>query len=132
MRLNRMYALDHLVQYETVQPEIRGGFYLDEFDPGLFAICPPYVGKFNRQGIELIGEYQAQCDILVYQQRLIGFDCASHCRKVRDRPLADRRYPTVHCRVGDWQAVEAAMVGFGLLHRGAECNGGQGLGGIPH
>ena len=79
MLLNRVYALDHLVPYETVQPKIRGGFHLDEFDPGLFAICPPYVGKFNRQRLVLIGEQKAQCDILVCPQGLIGFDHASHC-----------------------------------------------------
>jgi hypothetical protein len=132
VRWNRVCALSHLVQYETVQPEIRSGFHEDEFDPGSFGMCPPYVGKFNRQGLVPIREQQAQGDILVCPQRLIGFDRASHCRKIRDRSFADRRHPTVHRRVGDWQTVEAAMVGFGLLHRGAECNGGEGLGGIPH
>jgi hypothetical protein len=129
---NRVGALSHLIQHETVQPEICSGFHEDEFDPGLFAIGPPYVSNFNRQRLVLIWEQQAQCDILVRPQGLIGFDRASHCRKIRDRPFADRRHPTVHRRVGDWQAVEAAMVGFGLLHRGAECNGGEGLEGIPH
>ena len=130
--LNRVCALNHLVQYETVQPEIRSGFHSDEFDPGSCGICPPYMRKFNRQGFVPIGEQQAQCDILVCPQGLIGFDRASHCRKIRDRPFADRQHPTVHRRVGDWQAVEATMVGVGLCHRGTECNGGQGMGGIPH
>jgi hypothetical protein len=49
-------ALSHLIQYETVQPEICSGFHLDEFDPGLFAIGPPHVGQVNRQRLVLIGE----------------------------------------------------------------------------
>jgi hypothetical protein len=44
---------------------------------------------------------------------LIGFDRASHCRKIRDRPFADRRHHTIHRWVGDWQAIEAALVGMG-------------------
>ena len=127
-----MGALSHLIQHETVQPEICSWFHQDEFDPGSFGICPPNMGNFNRQRLVPIREQQAQCDILVRQQGLIGFDRASHCRKICDGPFADRRHPTIHRRIGDWQPVEAAMVGFGLVHRGAECNGGEGAGGIPH
>ena len=93
---------------------------------------PPHLGFIDRQRLVLIGEHQAHCDILVCQQGLIGFDRASHCRKIRDRPFADGRHRAVHRRAGDGQAVEAALVGSGLFHRGAESNGGQGLGGIPH
>jgi hypothetical protein len=57
--LNRVCALDLLVPYKTVQPEIRCGSHLGESDSGLFAICPPYVGQFNRQRLVLIGEQQA-------------------------------------------------------------------------
>jgi hypothetical protein len=42
------------------------------------------------------------------------------------------RHPGPLGEVGDWQAVEAAMVGFGLVHCGAQCNGREGAGGIPH
>jgi hypothetical protein len=112
-------VLDHPVPYETVQPEIRGAFHLDEFDPSPVAIHPPYVAEFNRQRLVLIGEQKAQRDVLVCQQWLIGFDRASYGGKIRDRPFADRRHRTVHRRVDDWQAVEASMVGSDLFHRGA-------------
>jgi len=52
----RVCALSHLIQHETVQPEICRGFHEDEFDPGSVGIYPPYVGKFNRQGLMVIGE----------------------------------------------------------------------------
>ena len=111
--LNRVYALDHLAPYETVQPEIRGGFYFDEFNPSQISMHPPHLGFIDRQRLMLIGEHQSLCDILVCQPGLIGFDRASHRRKIRDRSFADRRHHTVHYRVGDWQAVEAALVGMG-------------------
>jgi len=60
-----MCALSHLIQHETVQPKIRSGLYVDEFEPGSFGMCPPYVGKFNRQRLVSIGEQQAQSDVLV-------------------------------------------------------------------
>jgi hypothetical protein len=100
-RLNGVDALDHPVPYETVQSEIRGMFYLDEFHPGLRAIHPPHVGEFNRQRLALIGEQKAQGNLLAFQHGLIGFDRASHWRKIRDRSFADRRHHTVHRRVGD-------------------------------
>jgi hypothetical protein len=128
---NRVDALDHLAPYETVQPEIRGTFHLDKFNPGQIAMHPPHVGLIDRQRLVLIGEHQAQGDVLFCQQGLIGLDRASHCRKIPDRPFANGRYHTVHSWAGDWQAVETALVGFDLFHCGAQCNGGRGLGVFP-
>ncbi|HEV8326574.1 MAG TPA: hypothetical protein VGQ08_03755 [Nitrospiraceae bacterium] len=130
--MNRVEALGHPVPYESVQPEIRGTFHLDKFNPGQIAMHPPHVGLIDRQRLVLIGEHQAQGDVLFCQQGLIGLDRASHCRKIPDRPFANGRYHTVHSWAGDWQAVETALVGFDLFHCGAQCNGAQGLGGIPH
>ena len=121
-----MEALDHSVPDERMQPEVCGTFHLDEFDPGQIAVHPPHIGLIDRQRLGLIGEHEAQCNTPVCQQRLISFDRASHRRKIRNCSFADCRGHTVHGRVSDLQAIEAALVGSGLFHRGAECTESEG------
>ena len=47
--LNRVEALDHPIPYKTVQPEIRGTFYFDKFNPSQITMHPPHVSIIDRQ-----------------------------------------------------------------------------------